>query len=155
MQFWKSLNTLTVSTLPIGKSTLKKELTKLGITGNLTEYATAVQISSATAQDLMKNVYKINYNSRVSSRVMVNLLSGEVDDSRALYALASRIPWSTLIPNNKTFVISSTMVGSTSAFNNTMYVSQVVKDAIADSITAGNFDAIRVLICKNVEVALM
>jgi putative N6-adenine-specific DNA methylase len=68
---------------------------------------------------------------RSAARLLVPLAEGPTPSREALYALAGRIAWEKLIPQNGT--IGVTVAGAQGgAFRNTHFAAQVVKDAVVD-----------------------
>jgi putative N6-adenine-specific DNA methylase len=78
------------------------------------------------------DVYKINYCSRVASRVLLPLQKFNCYNKDSIYQNAVKINWSELIPKGKTFAIDGNV--SHPALKNSLYAVQVLKDAICDSI---------------------
>ncbi|MCJ7553448.1 MAG: THUMP domain-containing protein [Ignavibacteriaceae bacterium] len=77
-----------------------------------------------------KTLYKINYTSRLLSRVLAPLLSFHCHNTNVLYKSASQIEWEDFLSVEKTFSISASVAKSN--INNSLFASQRLKDAIAD-----------------------
>ena len=75
-------------------------------------------------------MYRVNLASRLSLRVLLPVLRFEAADPETLYRKVKRFDWSAYLDNRMTFSIDS--VVHSPYFNNSQYVSQKVKDAIAD-----------------------
>jgi len=79
-------------------------------------------------------IYRINYTSRMISRVLAPLKSFHCRNADAIMNLAKKIKWDKLFSLDQTFAITSSVTKST--INNSLYVSQVLKDGIADYFRA-------------------
>jgi putative N6-adenine-specific DNA methylase len=75
-------------------------------------------------------LYKINYTSRLLSRVLAPLITFYCDNQNVLTKTAEKIKWEGLFPVNKTFAISASV--SNSKITNSLYASLCLKDGIAD-----------------------
>ena len=75
-------------------------------------------------------IYKINYASRLLSRVLAPLVSFPCHTTNVLYQRAKKIRWEDFLSIAKTFAISASV--SKSRITNSLYASQCLKDAIAD-----------------------
>ena len=80
----------------------------------------------------LENVFKINYLSRLATRVLWPLASFRCPDKEALYAEAKKIPWLDFLDESQTFAIDSNV--SHPNLRNSLFAAQVVKDAICDQI---------------------
>ena len=78
----------------------------------------------------IETIYKINYTSRLISRVLAPLLTFYCDNPNVLLKTAESINWEELFPVNKTFAISASV--SNSKITNSLYASLRLKDGIAD-----------------------
>ena len=76
------------------------------------------------------SVYKINYMSRLASRVLTPIEHFKVWDDRTLYRDARKIDWSAYLSPKVTFAIDFSV--DHPAFRNSLYAAQVLKDAICD-----------------------
>ena len=77
------------------------------------------------------DLYRINYKSRLISRVLAPLVSFTCEDSKKLYNMARTIEWSDFFSVDQSFAIFSNV--SDSAIDNSQYASLCLKDAVADS----------------------
>ena len=77
-----------------------------------------------------ETLYKINYTSRLLSRVLAPLKTFHCNNSNVLYKTASQINWEDFLSIEKTFSISASVAKSN--INNSLFASQRLKDAIAD-----------------------
>jgi len=75
-------------------------------------------------------LYKINYTSRLLSRVLAPLISFHCNNTNVLIKTAKKIHWEDFCSIEKTFAISSSVAKSN--ITNSLYASQCLKDAIAD-----------------------
>ncbi|HAB52860.1 MAG TPA: RNA methyltransferase [Ignavibacteriales bacterium] len=76
------------------------------------------------------SLYKINYTSRLLSRVLAPLVTFHCRSTNALMKAAEKIRWEEIFSLNKTFAISASVAKS--QITNSLYASQVLKDGIAD-----------------------
>lgn len=75
-------------------------------------------------------LYRINYCSRLASRILAPLLSFDCHSDRYLYKTAENIDWPALFSVNQTFAILATV--SNSNIRHSKFAAQRLKDAIAD-----------------------
>lgn len=75
-------------------------------------------------------LYKINYTSRLITRVLAPLKSFHCRSAKDIMSVASKIDWDKFFSIEQTFAITSSVNKST--INNSLYASQVLKDGIAD-----------------------
>jgi putative N6-adenine-specific DNA methylase len=75
-------------------------------------------------------LYKINYTSRLLSRLLAPLISFPCRTTDFLYQKAKKIHWEDFCSLEKTFAISASVANS--RITNSLYASQCLKDAIAD-----------------------
>ena len=75
-------------------------------------------------------LYKINYTSRLISRVLAPLISFQCYKEKILYSTSKNVEWDKIFGIDKTFAITATV--SNSKINNSLYASQLLKDGIAD-----------------------
>ena len=75
-------------------------------------------------------IYKINYASRLLSRVLAPLVTFSCHTTNVLIQKAKKIHWEDFLSNKKTFAISASV--SKSRITNSLYASQCLKDGIAD-----------------------
>lgn len=81
----------------------------------------------------MEAIYRINYCSRIASRVLLPLSRFRCRDKNALYREADAIDWVKYIPANKSIAIDAN-VSNNPSLRNSLFAAQVVKDAICDQI---------------------
>lgn len=105
---------------------LQEELTGLGIASTQIGFR-GVYVDNWS----WKDIYKINYASRLASRVLLPLNRFKCFDQRSLYRGASEIDWPAFIRNRQTFAIDAN-VHSHRELRNSLFAAQVVKDAICD-----------------------
>jgi putative N6-adenine-specific DNA methylase len=78
----------------------------------------------------MKHVYRINYCSRLATRVLWPLISFTCKDAKTLYDGACHIDWERYIQPHQTFAIDSHV--NHPLLRNSLHAAQVVKDALCD-----------------------
>lgn len=78
----------------------------------------------------IENVYKINYLSRIATRVLWPLADFTCCDQNDLYNQAKKIDWSQYLNVNKTFAIDANV--SHPNLRNSLFAAFMVKDAICD-----------------------
>jgi len=78
----------------------------------------------------MAGLYKANYMSRISSRILAPLLTFDCHSTEYLYQTSKKIEWTDFMGLDSTFSISATL--SNSKINHSQYAALCVKDAIAD-----------------------
>ena len=85
----------------------------------------------ASAAPTLQNIYRINYLSRLATRVLFPLRSFPCRDREELYDEAKRIDWSRYLSLEKTFAIDANVFDN---FNlrHSLFAGLVVKDAICD-----------------------
>jgi putative N6-adenine-specific DNA methylase len=103
---------------------LAKELTELGA-ADVTVRNRAVEFNGS--QSIL---YKINLGSRTAMRVLKNLKTARVRDEQSLYDTIYKMNWEDLFTIKNSFMINSSV--NSPSFRHSLYVSQRVKDAIAD-----------------------
>ena len=108
---------------------LLQELSSLGFTDTTLGYG-GVYINLKSFDD----IYRINYCSRVASRVLLPLKKFNCLHKDSIYQNGMKINWSELIPKGKTFAIDGNV--NHPGIKNSLYAIQVLKDAICDSIRA-------------------
>ena len=102
----------------------EQELIELGATNTKAAYRGVYFDADKTT------LYKINYTSRLLSRVLAPLKSFHCHNTNVLYKSASQIEWEDFLSIEKTFSISASVAKSN--INNSLFASQRLKDAIAD-----------------------
>jgi putative N6-adenine-specific DNA methylase len=83
----------------------------------------------------MEAIYRINYCSRLGSRVLLPLSSFRCQGRNDLYDAAARIDWTQYIRPGKTFAIDANV--SHPELRNSLFAAQVVKDAVCDRFREG------------------
>lgn len=104
---------------------LLDELQSLGISGRKS-------LRGVFVPQAIENVYTINYNSRLATRVLWPLLNFRCKDRQDLYHYAKKINWSLYLNAGKTFAIDSNV--SHANLRNSLFAAFVVKDAICDHL---------------------
>ena len=79
-------------------------------------------------------MYKANLSLRTALKILVPIYHCRVNSEHDLYQAAYDYPWGNHFSVNETIAIDSVVFGET--FTHSLYVSQKVKDAIADSFRA-------------------
>lgn len=77
-----------------------------------------------------ETLYRINYCSRIISRVLAPLVSFHCPSDQVLYKKAQAVDWASIFPVQKTFAIFSSV--SDSRIKHSQFASLRLKDAIAD-----------------------
>lgn len=104
---------------------LAAELEKLGAQ-TIVKQKRAVQFSGDDAV-----LYRVNYASRFATRVLKPIFQFKAANGKELYEQARELDWGKVFNLHHTFAID-TLVFHAEAFQNTMYASLKLKDAIAD-----------------------
>jgi putative N6-adenine-specific DNA methylase len=78
----------------------------------------------------MLTIYRINYTSRLITRVLAPILNFKCRNTETLIKTAQKIKWEDFLSNEKTFAITASV--SNSIINNSLYALQCLKDGIAD-----------------------
>ena len=78
----------------------------------------------------LSHIYRINFQSRVISRILAPLLTFDCHSTKYLYNLAVKIEWDKILTLKKTFAIYANVANS--KIKHSKYASLVLKDAIAD-----------------------
>lgn len=84
------------------------------------------------APNTMENIFKVNYLSRLATRVLLPLAQFSCPDTETLYNEAKKIPWADYIDVTKTFAIDANIKHP--QIRHSLYGAQLVKDAICDII---------------------
>jgi len=109
----------------------EEELIELGATETKTTYkGVYFKLASPKGGSDLPTLYKINYTSRLLSRVLAPLITFPCHTTNALIQMAKKIRWEDFCSLKKTFAISSSV--SKSRITNSLYASQCLKDGIAD-----------------------
>ena len=78
----------------------------------------------------MENVYKVNYESRIATRVLWPLMHFACPDKEALYLMSKKLAWQRFLKLGQTFAIDANV--NHPKLTNSLYAALVVKDAICD-----------------------
>lgn len=106
----------------------EEELIELGATDTKVDYRGVYFKADA------ETLYKINYTSRLISRVLAPLVSFPCHTEKILLRTAQKINWEKIFSIKETFAISASV--SKSKITHSLYASQVLKDGIADYFRA-------------------
>lgn len=79
----------------------------------------------------MATLYRINYRSRLLSRVLAPLITFDCHSTKYLYKTARSLPWTDLFGLENTFAVFAQVSGS--AIRHSQYAGLCLKDAVADS----------------------
>ena len=121
---------LFITCMPGIEMLLGDELAKLGFSDTVTGYG-GVRVKESS----IEAVYRINYFSRLASRVLLPLSRFRCQDAKALYSGIRRVDWTGYFPSNKpkaTFAIDANV--SHPMLRNSLFAAQVVKDALCDQL---------------------
>lgn len=77
-------------------------------------------------------LYRVNYGSRLASRVLLPLARFKCFHQKSLYHGASNIDWSLYLAKGQTFAIDANV--NHAELRNSLFAAQVVKDAICDQL---------------------
>lgn len=102
----------------------EQELIELGAKETKTDYK-GIYFKSD-----IQSIYRINYTSRLLSRVLAPLITFPCHTTDILIKQAKKIHWEDFCSLEKTFAISASV--SKSRITNSLYASQCLKDGIAD-----------------------
>lgn len=97
---------------------------------------------AVTVEGDLEAIYKINYNSRIGTRVLMPLKSFRCRDAKSLYEALRDENWPGFIPAGKSFAIDANV--NHPNLRNSLYAAQVVKDAICDKFREETGDRPRV-----------
>ena len=84
----------------------------------------------------INHIFKIVYESRISTRILAPLIHFECHSEKYLYKTAKQIDWSDFLTSSKTFSINANV--SNSKIKNSRYASYILKDAIIDQFRENN-----------------
>lgn len=105
---------------------LRDELRGLGIdVASVSRHGVHIPLS-------MENIFKVNYLSRIATRVLFPLAEFRCPDKETLYREAKKIDWLSFIDETKTFSIDSHCHHP--QIRHSLYAAQIVKDALCDVI---------------------
>ncbi|MBU0675218.1 MAG: class I SAM-dependent RNA methyltransferase [Proteobacteria bacterium] len=102
-----------------------KELEELGATGVKKVYRGLTFEASPLA------MYRINYCSRLCSRVLAPLLNFDCHSTKYLHKTAMKIPWTELMDKDGTLAVSATVAQS--KIKHSHYAALCLKDAVVDT----------------------
>jgi 23S rRNA (guanine2445-N2)-methyltransferase len=109
----------------------EEELIELGAAETKTAFkGVYFKITSPSGDTDLTALYKINYTSRLLSRVLAPLVTFPCHTTNALIQKAKKIHWEDFLSVKKTFAISASVAKS--RITNSLYASQCLKDGIAD-----------------------
>ena len=80
-------------------------------------------------------LYRINYGTRLCSRILVPLQSFACPDARAIYRAAGQIDWSRYFRVDQTFAVFASTAGS--SVPHSRFAGQTLKDAVVDQFREG------------------
>lgn len=106
---------------------LAEEIAKMGFPQAVTGFR-GVHVRDAT----LEAVYRINYLSRIASRVLVPIARFRCRDDKALYQGMQQVRWEKFFPRLESFAIDANV--SHPLLRNSLYAIQVAKDAICDQL---------------------
>lgn len=122
-----SEHSLFVTCAPALEPLLLEELKELGIEQTHLGYR-GVYIDDWN----WNTIYKVNYGSRIASRVLLPLSRFKCFDKQTLYQAVAALDWSPLFKEGRTFAIDANV--SHRELRNSLFAAQVVKDAICDQL---------------------
>lgn len=79
-----------------------------------------------------RDIYRINYCSRIASRVLLPLLQFRCNNRNDLYKASSSINWRPYLRHSKTIAIDANV--DSPEIRNSLFAAQVVKDAVCDQM---------------------
>ncbi len=113
---------------PLLEGPLMDELRSLGFS-KLKQGCRGVYVDDATITDC----YRINYCSRIATRVLWPLIRFRCPNRDALYNNARQVPWEKIVSQRATIAIDSNVSGNTQ-LRNSHFAGLVIKDAVCDSL---------------------
>lgn len=78
----------------------------------------------------LATLYRVNYMSRLCTRVLAQLLTFDCHSTKYLYKTARKINWHELLSEKNTFAIAASVTGS--SIKHSQYAALCLKDAIVD-----------------------
>ncbi len=118
---------LFVSCAPLLEPLLDDELHELGIS------STQIGFRGVYIKEWdWTTIYKINYASRLANRVLIPLKRFRTYDKRSLYRSVREIDWSEYFKSDSTFSVDANVHHH--EIRNSLFASQIVKDAICDQL---------------------
>lgn len=82
-----------------------------------------------------RTLYRINYESRLATRVVAPLQTFNCHSAQYLIDNAAKIPWDKFLSVDETFAITAS-VSDSHAFTNSLFAAQCLKDGVADYFNA-------------------
>lgn len=79
-----------------------------------------------------RDIYRINYCSRIASRVLLPILNFRCNNREELYNATASVSWGPYLKHAKTLAIDANV--ESPALRNSLFAAQVVKDAICDQM---------------------
>ncbi len=79
-------------------------------------------------------LYRINYQSRLCSRITAPLITFDCHSAKYLYKTAVKIPWQQLLDNSNSFAVKATV--NKSKINHSQFAALRLKDAVVDYFKA-------------------
>jgi len=119
---------LFVSCAPALEPLLHRELQQLGFADAKAAYRGVY----VPYRDVYDALFRINYCSRLATRVLLPLIRFRCQGRDDLYRIASAFAWEKYIPKGRTFAIDANV--SHPSLRNALFAAQVVKDAICDQL---------------------
>lgn len=119
---------------------LAREVSALGVLN------VEVAKSGVRFQASLSQVMEINLQSRIASRVMIELASGEYNNEGDIYDMAYKISWDRWFSYNETLKVDTSAIAC--PLNSLSFVNLKVKDAICDKFVA--IDNVRPDVNKNI-----
>lgn len=117
---------LFISCAPHLEPLLKDELKNLGVLD------LRLGFRGVYAPNTMENIFKINYLSRLATRVLLPLAQFACPDTETLYNEVKKIPWLDYLDETKTLSIDANIKHP--QIRHSLYGAQLVKDAVCDVI---------------------
>ena len=81
-----------------------------------------------------KTLYRINYQSRLCSRITAPLITFDCHSAKYLYKTAAQIPWRQLLDTSNSFAVKATV--NKSKINHSQFAALRLKDAVVDYFKA-------------------
>lgn len=119
-------NSLFISCAEHLEPLLQQELQQLGIENGRQSFRGAFVPHS------IENIYKVNYLSRIATRVYSPLAQFSCPNKDALYREVKKIDWTLYLDETKTFAIDANI--SHPQIRHSLFGAQIVKDAICDQM---------------------
>ncbi len=78
----------------------------------------------------LPSLYRINYRTRLVTRIFAPLITFDCHSARYLYKTLRRLQWDVIVGKGRTFAVTANL--SDSAIRHSQYACRVVKDAVVD-----------------------